>query len=135
MNTTTGSTGDTDPSDTTHTGPAGGPGYDGGSPDTGSDTPEYDGGAPSAAYGGPGYTGGRSLSRPTSGRMLAGVAAGLARYLGVDVTLVRIGLAVLTVVGGAGVPLYLAGWLLIPEDGREHSMAAEFLQSGTVRAR
>jgi phage shock protein PspC (stress-responsive transcriptional regulator) len=133
MNTTTGSTGNTDPTDTTRTA-TGGPSYEGGGPNAGSDTPEYDGGAPNAAYG-PGYDGGRPLSRPTSGRMLAGVAAGLARYLGVDVTLVRIGLVVLTIVGGAGVPVYLAGWLLIPEDGREHSMAAEFLQSGTVRTR
>ena len=41
--------------------------------------------------------------------MLAGVAAGLARYFGVDTTIVRIVFVVLTVVGGAGIPLYLAG--------------------------
>ena len=51
------------------------------------------------------------LYRPFQDRMLAGVAVGIARYLGVDVTVVRIVLAVLTVVGGVGVPLYLAGWL------------------------
>jgi phage shock protein PspC (stress-responsive transcriptional regulator) len=130
MNTTTGNTGNTDPTDT--------PEYDGGSPNDGAGPtggPSYEGGGPNASYGNPDYDGGVPLRRPTSGRMLAGVAAGLARYLGVDVNLVRIGLAVLTVVGGAGVPLYLAGWLLIPEDGRERSVAAEFLQSGTVRAR
>lgn len=63
--------------------------------------------------------------------MLAGVASGLARYLGVDVTVVRIVLVVLAAVGGAGVPLYLAGWLLIPEEGSEQSIASEFLQSHT----
>ena len=41
------------------------------------------------------------LFRPFQDRMLAGVAAGAARYLGVDVTIVRIAFAVLTVVGGA----------------------------------
>jgi len=42
------------------------------------------------------------LSRPQHGRMLAGVAAGLADYLGVDATLVRIAFVLLTFVGGAG---------------------------------
>src|SRR6266581_4645177 len=69
------------------------------------------------------------LSRPIQGRMLAGVAAGIARYLNVDVTIVRIVFAVLAIVGGAGVPLYLAGWLLIPEEGSEQSIASGFIQS------
>jgi phage shock protein C len=69
------------------------------------------------------------LRRPTQGRMLAGVAAGIANYLGADVTAVRIILAVLAVVGGAGVPIYLAAWLLIPDEGSEQSIAGGFLQS------
>ena len=69
------------------------------------------------------------LSRPAEGRMLAGVAAGIARYLDVDVTAVRIILAVLAVVGGAGVPIYLAAWLLIPDEGSEQSIVGGFLQS------
>lgn len=69
------------------------------------------------------------LERPAHDRMLAGVAAGAARYLGVDPTVIRIILAVLTVVGGFGVPLYLAGWLLIPEEGHEQSLASELIQS------
>jgi phage shock protein PspC (stress-responsive transcriptional regulator) len=67
--------------------------------------------------------------------MLAGVAAGIARYLDVDVTIVRIVLAVLTVLGGAGVPIYLAGWLLMPEEGAEQSVATEFVQSWQARSR
>ena len=69
------------------------------------------------------------LRRPAQGRMLAGVAAGIANYLDVDVTAVRIILAVLAVVGGAGVPIYLLAWLLIPEEGSEQSIAGGFLQS------
>ena len=74
-------------------------------------------------------TGPRTLYRPVQDRMLAGVASGIARYLGVDVTLVRIAFAVLTFLGGAAVPVYLAGWLLIPEEGSDQSIAAEFFES------
>jgi len=41
------------------------------------------------------------LTRPVNDRMVAGVAAGLARYLGADVTIIRIVLVVLAFVGGA----------------------------------
>jgi len=75
------------------------------------------------------------LFRPVQDRMVAGAAAGVARYLGVDVTVVRIILAVLTVVGGAGVPIYLAGWLLIPDEGATQSIASEFIQSLSARSR
>jgi phage shock protein C len=61
--------------------------------------------------------------------MLAGVAAGFARYLGIDVTLVRVALVVLCFAGGIGLPLYLASWLLIPDDGAEQSIAADVTDS------
>jgi len=73
--------------------------------------------------------GDQPLYRPLNGRMVAGVAAGIAQYLGVDVTVVRIVLAVLTVVGGAGIPVYLAGWLLIPDEGAGQSIASELIGS------
>jgi phage shock protein C len=69
----------------------------------------------------------RPLRRPYEGRMLAGVASGIADHLGIDVTIVRILIAVLCVIGGAGVPLYIAGWLLIPDQGCNESIAAELL--------
>ena len=75
------------------------------------------------------------LSRPVEDRMLGGVAAGIARYLSVDVTVVRIIFAVLAIMGGAGIPLYLAGWLLIPEEGSDQSLASEFIQSLSSRSR
>jgi phage shock protein PspC (stress-responsive transcriptional regulator) len=74
------------------------------------------------------------LRRPVSDRMLAGVAAGIARYLGADVTIIRIILAVLTFVGGAGIPIYLACWLLIPEEGSDQSIAGGFVQSRQTRS-
>ena len=74
------------------------------------------------------------LCRPIQDRMLAGVAAGIARYLGVDATIVRIAFAVLVVTGGIGLPIYLAGWLLIPEEGSEQSIASELIQSLQTRS-
>ena len=76
----------------------------------------------------------QALRRPTSDRMIAGVAAGIANYLGADVTIIRIVLAVLTLVGGAGVPIYLACWLLIPEEGSDQSIASSFVQSRQTRS-
>jgi len=61
--------------------------------------------------------------------MLAGVASGIATYLGVDVLLVRIAFAVLVFVGGIGLPLYAACWLLIPEEGATASIAGDFTAS------
>ena len=80
----------------------------------------------------PGYQAGPergALRRPARDRMLTGVAAGLAGYAGMDVTIVRIAFVVLTVAGGAGIPLYLAGLLLIPEQGSDQSIAGAFLGS------
>jgi phage shock protein PspC (stress-responsive transcriptional regulator) len=83
-----------------------------------------------------GYSPDRSaLRRPFQGRMLAGVAEGVARYFGIDATLVRIGFVVLTVVGGAGVPLYLAGLLLVPDEGSDQSIAASIIESLQNRSR
>ena len=67
--------------------------------------------------------------------MLGGVAAGIARYLSVDVTVVRIVFAVLAIMGGAGIPIYLAGWLLIPEEGARQSIASDLIDSLSSRSR
>jgi phage shock protein PspC (stress-responsive transcriptional regulator) len=75
------------------------------------------------------------LRRPIHDRMLAGVAAGIADYLGVDPTIARIAIVVLTFIGGAGIPLYLAGWLLIPEEGSDLSLASDLIQSISTRSR
>lgn len=67
------------------------------------------------------------LRRVRHGRMLAGVCAGIADYLAVDVTIVRVAFAVFTFLGGAGIPAYLACLLLIPEEGTDQSIAGSFL--------
>ncbi len=65
------------------------------------------------------------LERLRSGRAIAGVAAGLARYLGIDVAWVRIGFVVSALFGGMGLLLYLIGWLAIPEEGATDSIAVD----------
>ncbi len=79
---------------------------------------------------GPAYHADRPpLRRAYRGRMLAGVAAGIADYLGVDVTIIRVAFAVLAFLGGAGIPAYLACLLLIPEEGTDESIASSLLDS------
>jgi phage shock protein PspC (stress-responsive transcriptional regulator) len=67
------------------------------------------------------------LRRPHEGRILAGVTAGVAEYFGVDVAVVRIVAVVLTLLGGIGIPAYLAGWLLIPDECASESLVEEWL--------
>ena len=75
------------------------------------------------------------LRRSLDDRMLGGVAGGLARYFGVDAVIVRIAFVVLTFVGGAGIPLYLAGLLLIPDEGSDQSIASSLIESVQTRSR
>jgi len=58
------------------------------------------------------------LSRPMHEAKIAGVCAGFARYLGLDVTLVRILWVVLTVcpVPFFGVVSYIVAWIVMPKD-------------------
>jgi signal transduction histidine kinase len=71
------------------------------------------------------------LAIPTRDRAhgaVAGVCAGIARSLAVDPTLVRLLFAILTLAGGAGVVLYLAAALLMPdESGRTRGDVARIL--------
>lgn len=80
----------------------------------------------------PGGSGPRRLSRTREGRMITGVCSGAGAYFGVDPTIVRIVLAVLTVLtSGAGILLYLAGTLIIPEEGKETSIAQDLISKQT----
>ena len=78
-------------------------------------------------------TGQRTLRRSSQDRLFAGVGAGVADYLGTDVTATRVGLAAIAVLGHVAIPAYAAAWALIPEEGKSQSRAAEFLDSVTNR--
>jgi len=70
------------------------------------------------------------LVRSRKGRMVAGVCAGLADYFGMDVTLVRVIVAVIAVItGGVGVLAYLAAWAIIPDEGEKTSIADNLVGS------
>lgn len=56
----------------------------------------------------------KRLYRDPDNMMIAGVASGLAAYLGWDVTLIRILFVVTVLTGGWGAVLYVLLWLLIP---------------------
>ena len=70
----------------------------------------------------------RRLVRPTDGRLLGGVAAGLGRYFDVNPVVYRIAFAALALVGGTGLLLYLAAWLVIPGEHDDESIAVEALR-------
>jgi signal transduction histidine kinase len=59
------------------------------------------------------------LERGGDGALVAGVAAGLARHLGVDPLKVRLAFVLLTVTGGSGILLYGAFWFVLPRHRQE----------------
>jgi phage shock protein C len=78
-----------------------------------------------------GMSGGKGtkiLVRARRGRIVAGVCAGIADYSGLDVTLVRVIVTVVSVFsGGTGALAYLAAWLIIPGEGEKTSIAQDIL--------
>ncbi len=71
------------------------------------------------------------IRRSATDAKLTGLCGGVARYWGVDPVLVRVGAVLLAFSGGIGIVLYLAGWLLIPVDGRETSTLDDLLGSSS----
>ncbi len=64
----------------------------------------------------------KSLFRPKNGRMIAGVCAGIGIHLDTDPTVIRLVWAALTVISfGTGILVYLAAWILIPEEPGEET--------------
>jgi signal transduction histidine kinase len=60
----------------------------------------------------------RRAVRRTEGRILGGVAAGLADHLGVDVMLVRAAFVLSCLLGGLGLAMYAGLWMILPSDAR-----------------
>jgi phage shock protein PspC (stress-responsive transcriptional regulator) len=58
------------------------------------------------------------LRRIVAHRKVAGVAGGIARHLDIDPLIVRVAFVVLSLFGGAGLIVYAACWILLPEDGQ-----------------
>ncbi|WP_420174628.1 PspC domain-containing protein [Luteococcus sp. OSA5] len=62
-----------------------------------------------------------NLVRPVDDRMIAGVCSGIARYLKVDVGLVRAVTFIAIVFGGVSLWIYPLAWLLMPEEGSDRA--------------
>jgi signal transduction histidine kinase/phage shock protein PspC (stress-responsive transcriptional regulator) len=64
------------------------------------------------------------LRRDLHRQVVAGVCAGAARTLGVDPLLLRVVMVIATVVTGVGIPIYIAGWVLLGTDDGKPSLAS-----------
>ncbi len=60
----------------------------------------------------------KKLYRSNRDKMLAGVCGGLGEFLGLDPTLVRLVMVLLAILGGPGIIIYLAMWIIVPPDPR-----------------
>jgi phage shock protein PspC (stress-responsive transcriptional regulator) len=60
-----------------------------------------------------------TIRRSATDAKLAGLCGGVAQHWRIDPLLVRVGWVLLALSGGVGLVLYLAGWLLIPVEGRD----------------
>src|SRR5215831_573049 len=70
----------------------------------------------------------KRLERSRSDRMLAGVCGGLARYFDINPAFYRVGFVVLTLLGGAGLIVYVTAALVIPDEGEQDSIASAALR-------
>lgn len=71
----------------------------------------------------------RRLQRSRSDRKLAGVSGGLASYFEIHPAVFRVGFVVLTLLGGAGLLIYAAAALVMPDEGKEDSVATAALRN------
>lgn len=63
-----------------------------------------------------GMSSGKRLYRSRTEKMIGGVCGGVADYLGIDVTVIRLLWVLVTLLGGAGVLAYLVLWIVIPQE-------------------
>ncbi len=56
----------------------------------------------------------KQLALSDNDKKIAGVCGGIAKYFGIDSTIVRIIAVVFTLAGGAGLLAYFIGWILMP---------------------
>ncbi len=75
-----------------------------------------------------------AFTRRSDGRLVGGVAAGLAAHLGLQPLAVRVGFALLAGLGGFGIVLYLALWIFTPLDRTEGRAAEEDVPAGIAAA-
>jgi phage shock protein PspC (stress-responsive transcriptional regulator) len=75
----------------------------------------------------------KELRRSRSDRMIAGVCGGLGDYFDINPVFYRVGFVVLTFLGGAGILIYAACALVIPQEGETESIASDVLRNHRKR--
>lgn len=74
-----------------------------------------------------GPAGSGPLRRAADGRMISGVAAGLAERTGFDVTTIRVVFVLAGLISGLGAAPYVLAWLLVPAKGESGNIASKAL--------
>jgi phage shock protein C len=72
------------------------------------------------------------LTRDIVNKKIAGVCAGFARYLDVDVVLVRVLWLAVAICTGVGFLAYLAAWIVMPKEPRPYDVAQEQMAPGAA---
>ena len=73
-----------------------------------------------------------TLTRSETDRVIAGVAGGVARRLGVSSTLVRVAWVLSVFFGGLGILVYLGLWVILPKGGA-HTPASRIAEERFAR--
>ena len=74
-----------------------------------------------------------TFHRSAGDAKLGGVCGGVAERWGLDPVLVRVGFVLLALIGGVGVVLYLAGWLLLPVAGTGRATVDDLFGGAAAR--
>jgi len=74
----------------------------------------------------------KKLYKSQKNRMVAGVCGGLAEFFNIDATIIRLIMALLIVLKGAGLLLYLVACIIIPRESLEPEEDVENLKSANV---
>jgi len=74
------------------------------------------------------------LVRRRDERIVAGVCAGVARWLGVDPIVVRLAVCILALANGAGLLVYLVAWAILPEESAAGEPAVTGASPSTKRS-
>ncbi|MBN1877589.1 MAG: PspC domain-containing protein [Anaerolineae bacterium] len=71
-----------------------------------------------------------SFYRSSTDRMIGGVCGGLADYLHIDATFIRLFFILLALGNGMGVTIYLILWLIMPDESRAGSTIQQNVRAG-----
>jgi phage shock protein C len=64
----------------------------------------------------------RRLYRSRDDRIIAGICGGLAEYFGMDSSIVRVILVIVSFLPGPSIIFYLIAWLIIPKEPKSHKV-------------